>query len=78
MTDGPKPWYDLREYAAMTGQTLNAVRHQVKRGTLKTSRYGGRHGKHVVLLATLITDHADLYASLVAAMNLRRHRTPQK
>lgn len=74
MTDGPKPWYDLREYAAMTGQTYEAVRSQADRGTLKTSRYGGPHGKRIVLLSTLITDHADLYASLVAAMTLRHSR----
>lgn len=74
MTDGPKPWYDLREYAALTGQGYEAVRSQADRGTLKTSRYGGRHGKRVVLLSTLITDHADLYAALVAARTLRHPR----
>lgn len=70
---GVKPWYDLREYAALTGQTHAAVRSQADRGTLKTSRHGGPHGKRVVLLATLVLDNPDLYASLATLAALRRH-----
>ena len=72
MTDGPKPWYDLREYAAMTEQTYTAIRRRADRGTLKTGRLGknGR-GKRVIFLATLRADCPDLYASLVEAARLR-------
>lgn len=68
-----KPWYTLREYAALIGQTLTAVRRQADRGTLATIRLNdGKKSPRVVTLATFAAEKPDLYASLAMVAQHRR------
>lgn len=42
MSQRRPPFYTLREFAEMTGETLTAVRKRADRGTLRTKMHAGR------------------------------------
>ena len=60
---GLKAWYTLAEYAAATGQTIVAVRHQADRGTLRTGRVPGKK-ERVVFISYLRAEHPEFWASV--------------
>lgn len=56
-----KAWYTLREYAEMTGENIETVRSQNKRGTLPTSL---KDGRWVIYLDSIAAERPDLWGSL--------------
>lgn len=63
-----KAWYTLAEFAEMTGQKLETVRTQRKRGHIPARRYGH---KWIIYLDELRRNAPELWASIMTVDQFR-------